>query len=154
MTENRSAYLDALHILARRDLSTAECRERLARKGHAIDEIDSALERLAAGRALDDLRVARAFARTAIKIKGRGPLRIERELQARGIDRDIAAEALADACADEDEPTMIARAIRKRLRGRALSNDRAESARLFQHLVRQGYTPSAIVAELRKLRDN
>ena len=66
----------------------------------------------------------------------------------------MAADALSAAFGDTDESALVARAIQKRLRGRALPNDRAESARVFQHLVRQGYPPAVIVAELRKLRDN
>jgi regulatory protein len=141
-------------MLARRELSVAECRSRLARKEHAEAAIDAAVARLIEAGALDDRRVARAFARTAINVKGRGRLRIERELQAKGIDRAVAAEAVAEAFGDSDEAALVARAIQKRLRGRSLPADRAESARLFQHLVRQGYPPAVIVAELRKLRDN
>ena len=46
---------------------------------------------------------------------------------------------------------MVARAIQKRLRGRTTLKDRAESARLYQYLMRQGYTPAAVVAALRKI---
>jgi regulatory protein len=141
-------------MVARRELSVAECRARLALKEHPQQEIDAAVTRLVETGVLDDRRVARAFVRTAVNVKGRGRLRIQRELQAKGIDRAIAAEALADALAESDESGTVARAIEKRLRGRTLPPDRAASARLFQHLLRQGFTPSVVVAELRKLRDN
>jgi regulatory protein len=154
VTERRSAYLDALHMVARRELSVAECRVRLARHAHSEQEIEAALARLIEAGVLDDRRVAGAFVRTAANLKNRGRLRIQRELQTKGIDRDVADEALAEALAGADEGAMVARAIEKRLRGRTLGPDRAASARLFHHLVRQGYTPSVVVAELRKLRDN
>ena len=141
-------------MLARRELSVAECRTRLARREHSDAAIDAAVARLLEAGALDDRRVARAFARTAVNVKGRGRLRIERELQAKGIDRAVAAEAVAETFGGADEGVMVARAIQKRLRGRAVPTDRAESARVYQHLVRQGYPPALIVAELRKLRDN
>ena len=73
-------------MLARRELSVAECRSRLARKEHSEGEIDAAVARLIEAGALDDRRVADAFARTAINVRGRGRLRIQRELQAKGID--------------------------------------------------------------------
>ncbi len=152
MTDRRSAYLDALHLLARRELSVAECRTRLASKEHPREEIDAAVAHLIETGALDDRRVARAHARTALNVKGRGRLRIQRELQEKGIAREVAAEALAEVFGDADERAMVARAIQKRLRGRTVLKDRAESARLYQYLMRQGYTPAAVLAELRKLR--
>ena len=152
MTDRRSAYLDALHLLARRELSVAECRSRLADKSHPDDEIDAAIAHLLETGGLDDGRVARAYARTAVNIKGRGRLRVQRELHEKGIPRDVAAAALAEVFGDADERSMVARAIQKKLRGRTVVTDRAESARLYQYLMRQGYTPAAVMAALRKLR--
>jgi regulatory protein len=148
----RAAYLDGLHLLGRRELSVAECRTRLADKEHPEDEIDAAIARLIETRALDDQRVARAYARTSINLKGRGRLRVQRELQHKGISQDIAAEAVAEVLGDADEQMMVARAIQKRLRGRTVLKDRAESARLYQYLMRQGYPPEAVITELKKLR--
>jgi regulatory protein len=152
VTDRRSAYLDALHLLARRELSVTECRTRLASKEHPQEEIDAAVAHLIETGALDDRRVARAHARTALNVKARGRLRIQRELHEKGIAREVAAEALAEVFGDADERGMVARAIQKRLRGRTVLKDRAESARLYQYLMRQGYTPAAVLAELRKLR--
>jgi regulatory protein len=152
VTERRSAYLDALHLLARRELAVAECRARLTDKDHPAKEIDAAVAHLIETGALDDQRVARAYARTALNVKGRGRLRVQRELQEKGIGKDIAAAAVAEVFGDADERTMVARAIQKRLRGRSVLKDRAESARLYQYLMRQGYTPAAVIAELRKIR--
>jgi regulatory protein len=152
VTERRSAYLDGLHLLARRELSVAECRARLADKEHPGQEIDAAITHLIETRALDDNRVARAYARTALSIKGRGRLRVQRELQAKGIGRDVVAAAVAEVFGDADEGSMVTRAIQKRLRGRTVLKDRAESARLYQYLMRQGYTPAAVMTALRKLR--
>jgi len=52
------AYLDALRMLARRELSEAQIRQRLARREHEPDLIDEAAARLKEERALDDVRVA------------------------------------------------------------------------------------------------
>jgi len=152
VADRRSAYLDALHLLARRELAVAELRARLADKEHPGDEIDAAVARLLETGGLDDARVARAYARTAVNIKGRGRLRVQRELNDKGIPRDVAAAALAEVFGDADERAMVARAIQKRLRGRTTVKDRAESARLYQYLMRQGFTPAAVMAALRKLR--
>jgi len=150
--DRRSAYLDALHLLARRELSVDECRQRLLDKDHPAEDVDAAIAHLLETGGLDDARVARAYARTAVNIKGRGRLRVQRELNDKGIPRDVAAAALAEVFGDADERAMVARAIQKRLRGRTTVKGRAESARLYQYLMRQGFTPAAVMAALRKLR--
>ena len=102
--------------------------------------------------ALDDRKLALAHARTAVEIKGRGRLRVVRELQARGVDKEIAAEAVAEVFGEKDERSLVARALQKKLRGRPRPADAAEYARLYQYLMRQGFTPAVVVDTLRKLR--
>jgi regulatory protein len=145
-----SAYLDGLRLLGRRELSVAQLRARLLDREHPAEEVDAALAHLLETRALDDGRVARAFARTAVKVKGRGRLRVMRELHAMGIARDVVAEAVAEVFGDLDERALITQALQKKLRGRPRVADAAENARLYQYLMRQGFTPAAVVAALRK----
>ena len=146
-----SAYLDGLRLLGRRELSVKELRDRLIDREHPADEIERAIEHLLETRALDDARVARAYARTAAGVKGRGRLRVMRELSAMGIAKDTAGEALAEVFADVDERAVIARALQKKMRGRPRIANVAEHARLYQYLMRQGFTPAGITAALRKL---
>ncbi len=144
-----SAYLDGLRLLARRELSVKELRDRLVAREHPAEEIDRAIEHLLETQALDDVRVARAYARTASKVKGRGRLRVMRELNAMGIAKETASEAVADVFADLDERSLIAKALQKKMRGRPRIANAAEHARLYQYLMRQGFTPAGIVAALR-----
>ena len=146
-----SAHLDGLRLLARRELSVKELRDRLADREHPADEIDRAIEHLLSTQALDDARVARAYARTAANVKGRGRLRVMRELNAMGIAKEAASEALAEVFADVDERSLIAKALQKKMRGRPGIANAAEHARLYQYLMRQGFTPAGIVAALRKV---
>lgn len=148
--ERRSAYLDALHLLAARELTVAECRARLLDRDHTEDEIDVAIGHLLDTGGLDDGRVARTYARTAAQVKGRGRLRVQRELAARGVERDVVNEVLAEVFGDLDERRLVAEALRKRLRGRTSVADRAEAARLYQHLLRQGFSPGVVAAVLRQ----
>src|SRR5215471_8058237 len=133
-----SWYSDALNLLARRELSARQLRERLGEGEHGRDEIERAIEHLLETRALDDARVAAAYVRTALKIKGRGRLRIQRELSEMGIERDVAAEAIAEAFGDVDERALIAQAIRKKLHGKPKLASQAEYARVYQFMMRQG----------------
>ena len=149
-----SAYLDALHLLSRRALTVAECRARLADRGHASEQIDAALEHLRETGGLDDGKVARALAQTGVEIKGRGRLRIQREILARGVDQETASRAVAEVFEDRDERTLVNRAVQKKLRGRPRPTTPAELARLYQHLMRKGFTPAVISAAIRRLRGN
>ena len=145
-----SAYGDALKLLARRELSAAGVRSRLLDREHTPEDTDAAIARLLENGALDDRRVARAYACTASKIKGRGHLRVTRELQAMGIAREVVAEAIAEVFGDLDEPLLIDKAIQKRLRGKVVKTVQ-ERARLYRFLMRQGFAPAAISAALRRL---
>ncbi len=146
-----SAYIDGLKLLGRRELSVQQLRSRLIDREHTPEEADEAVAKLLENGALDDRRVARAYARTASKIKGRGRLRVTRELQALGISRDIVAEAVADVFSDLDERALIDRAIQKKLRGGKKPSTMQERARLYQFLMRQGFTPAAVSTALRRI---
>jgi SOS response regulatory protein OraA/RecX len=139
-------------MLARRELSVSGVRARLHDRGFPAEEIDAAIARLLDSGALDDRRVARAHARTAATVKGRGRLRVMRELQHMGIAGDVAAEALGDVFGELDERSLIGRALQKKLRGRTKLKDPNEYGRLYQYLMRQGFSPAGVVAALRRFR--
>jgi SOS response regulatory protein OraA/RecX len=96
--------------------------------------------------------VAAAYVRTALKVKGRGRLRIQRELQEMGVERDVASGALAEGFGDVDERALIAAAIKKKLRGTPKISTAAEYARVYQFLMRQGFSPAGVTAALRAYR--
>src|SRR4026209_2985952 len=146
-----SAYTDALHLLARREPTEKELRDRLLDRDHPRDEIDRVITHLLESKALDDGRVARAYARTAAGVKGRGRLRVMRGLNVMGIARETATEAVTEVFADVDERALITKALQKKMRGKSRISDAREHARLYQYLMRQGFTPAAIVAALRKI---
>jgi regulatory protein len=144
------AYVLALGWLARRELTEKQIRQRLARRGLEPDTVNDAVTRLKAERAIDDTRVAGAFARTAVRLKGRGPMRLERDLQALGIERGAAKAAVRDVLADTDEKTLARQALARRWR-RAERPEPADAARLYRALLRQGFGPSATRAALTAL---
>lgn len=139
-------------MLGRRELSVQMLRGRLLEREHPREDVDRAIELLLENRALDDGRVAGAYVRTALKVKGRGRLRIQRELRMMGIPKDIAAEALAEAFGEVDERTLIAKALQKKLRHNQKIATPAEYARVFQFLMRQGFSPAGVTAVLRARR--
>ena len=150
--DKRSAHTEGLRLLAGRELSVEGVRARLEDRGYARDEIADAITRLLASGALDDGRVARAFARTAATVKRRGRLRVMRELLQMGISTEIASAALGEVYGEIDERTLIDEALRKKRRGRPTLPDRHEYARTYQFLLRQGFSPAGVAAALRKIR--
>jgi regulatory protein len=139
-------------MLGRRELSVQQLRDRLLEREHDREDVDRAIDLLLENKALDDARVAAAYVRTALTIKGRGRLRIQRELQMMGIAKEIAAGALAEAFGEVDERTLIAKALQKKLRNNQKIATPAEYARVFQFLMRQGFSPAGVTAVLRRHR--
>lgn len=145
---DRTAYVDALRLIARRELSVQQMRDRLRDREHAAEDVERAIALLIENRVLDDRRVAAAFVRTALEVKGRGRFRVQRELQAMGIDNDVAAEALAEGFGAVDERGLVAQALKKKLRGKKITTP-AEYGRVYQFLMRQGFSPAVVSAALR-----
>ena len=147
-----SAYLDALRMLARRELSEAQVRQRLARRGESQASIDDAVARLKADRSLDDERVAGAIARTETSVRGRGKRRVLQQIEAAGIAKSIAARAVDDLFQDVDADALLSASLSKRLRGRERIADDREFQRLYRYLTAQGFDSDRIVAHLKKHR--
>jgi regulatory protein len=142
-------YLTALKMLARRELSEAQLRQRLARRQHDPEAIEAALARLKADRSLDDERVAGAIARSETSLKKRGKHRVTRQIEAAGIASSIARRVVDETFATIDGDALLTQALTKRLRGRTRIEDDKEFNRLFRYLVAQGFEPGRVIALLR-----
>ncbi len=143
-----SAYIDGLKMLGRRELSEAQIRQRLARKEHQADEIDEAVERLRSERAIDDVRVAEAIARTETSIRRRGKLRVRLQIERAGIAKTIARRAVDDVFGALDPEAHIEAALNKRLRGRTAIADDREFQRLYRYLTAQGFESDQVMKAL------
>jgi len=141
-----SAYQTAVRLLARRELSTGQLRDRLAQRELPPSEIEAAITRLTRERAVDDARTALAYARRAADVKLRGQSRARREIEAMGIDPATARRAVAEVFDEVDEESVLERAITKRLDGPI--RDRVQFRRLYQALLRQGFPPDRVAAAL------
>ena len=144
------AYVTALGLLARRELAEAQLRTRLATRKFKDDEIDAAMTRLRRERALDDRRTALACARTQVRIKHRGRARVVRHIEALGINRDIAREAVAEVFAELDENALLEQALDRRLRHGLSLSDPAVFRRVHRYLLGQGFDPGRVTELLRR----
>ena len=142
-------YLTALKMLARRELSEAQLRQRLLRRQHHPDAIEAALTRLKSERNLDDERVAGAIARSETNLKKRGRFRVTRQIEAAGIASSIAKRVVDETFAAIDGDALLTQALARRLRGRTRIDDDREFQRLYRYLVAQGFEPDRVMALLR-----
>jgi regulatory protein len=140
----------ALLLLGRRELSSFQLRDRLRRKGFPDSIIDQAFADLAATGALDDGRAARAQARHDLVVRRHGRARALQHVQAMGVDRDTAREAVAAAFDDVDETKMIEEAVSRRLRGAPFPTDPQAVRRLQGWLLRQGFEGDKVRQILRR----
>jgi regulatory protein len=128
----------ALRLLNVRERSRAELRIRLRQKGFAPDVIETVLDPLHEAGLQDDRRFAESFAESAAS-RGMATRRIQGELRARGVSKEVAAIA-----ATEDPESERARALEAALRRAARMRDLPTEARLRRltgFLARRGFEP-------------
>ena len=156
-----NCYQSALRILSYRFNSVAELRTKLRAKRFEAADIDDALARLADEGWLDDARFAGAFVRTR-QSKKIGTRRIERELQAAGVDRETVQRAIRENTDPEREREDLTAAYAKRRRilirrhgAEYLESDEARK-KLTAFLLKQGYDAAlirSVVKETPELED-
>lgn len=135
----RSAYQRGIDLLARREYSQRELRQRLTARGHDAGEADAALGALTAHQYQSDARYAEMLARGRVA-QGYGPRRIRMELAAQGITR-ACAQAVMDAL-DHDWAQAAADLLRRRY-GAALHTADGR-ARAAQFLLRRGFDAATV----------
>jgi regulatory protein len=132
----------ALALLARREHSGAELREKLAAKGFSADLINTTLSDLDREGWLKDERFVEAFIRTR-RERGDGPVKIRAELRERGIG-DVLIAAHLDA-RDPAWQQYLERLWVKRFRAKRPA-DFAEKGRQMRFFQGRGFTVEQIRA--------
>lgn len=139
------AYDKGLGLLGRREHSARELKSKLARKGHAKEDISSAIGRLRDRSYQSDDRFGISIARTRVA-QGYGPARIRAELKSHGL-ADAAVRAAIEA-ADADWLAVAAAQLKRRF-GTKPAADREERGRRVQFLLRRGFDPATVRAVTR-----
>jgi regulatory protein len=127
----------ALVFLSYRPRSEKEVRDRLRRGGFEQDAIEHAIARLHEWRYLDDADFARRWVENRTAHRPRGRRLLQQELRHKGIDVEIAREAIDDA--DLDETGAAEALARRRLPAYAGDEPAAIRRRLGAYLARRGY---------------
>lgn len=135
-----------MRLLGRRAHSRAELQRKLGRRGYEEAEIERALARLTELGYVDDRAFAGAHVRR--RSSGLGPRALAAELSARGVDRAIAADAVAAV----DGEAQLASAIRLAERAcarRELAGYRQMLDVVGPKLLRRGFAPGVVRAACR-----
>jgi regulatory protein len=136
----------ALRLLSYRPRSESELEGRLRQAGHPAAASHAAVERCRELGYLDDRAFAVSFVRDRLRLKPKGRRALRSELYRKGIDRDVAEEAIDAGFSDVgiDEADAARRLARKRAKAlRRLEPDVARR-RLTGFLSRRGFPPSAV----------
>ena len=140
MTEPQSQSslirMKAMDLLARREHSFFELKSKLLKKDFNEEQVVTELNRLIDENLLSDSRFTEAFILSR-KEQGKGPLRIESELQQRGIDDALISSHLANV--DENEWSEIAcDALEKKL-GKGKQVDYDKKLKFMRFLSNRGF---------------
>jgi regulatory protein len=131
----------ALDMLAFRARATRELRIALLRKGEDAANVEHAMERLQVMGLLDDAAYSRQYAHAKITGPGFSRRRLQAELAKRGVARDVADTAIADALAEDDvdSEAILERVATKKLRSLERLDEPTRRRRLYEFLARRGY---------------
>lgn len=145
----RRAYNKGLDLLSRRPHGTKELVKKLCEKGHEKESAEKACDRLLELGLLNDEEFARLLANELYERKGYGIKRIKQELIFRGIEREIAENAIESL--DIDTQTRIILVIKKKYLNKI--NDEKGIKRAVDGLIRLGYSYSDIKTALNSISE-
>jgi regulatory protein len=135
---------------------TAKTRQQLAdllaRRGIPEEAADAVLDRFTEVGLVDDAAFARAWVGSRQSGRGLARRALRAELRAKGVDADVAAEAVA-LVDDDDERAAAAELVRRRLAGMHRLDRATATRRLMGMLARKGYSGGLAAAVVREALD-
>jgi len=151
LAEVEATYRTALRAVERRSFARADLGRRLRRKGHAPEAIERALGRLAEHGFLDDVAFAASYIETRAA-RGRGPLRLARDLAAMGVERSVIDRALVAHAGSADTAGDIPRVLAgKRAAQLGDLPRQVRRRRVLAYLARRGFSGREVTEMVGKL---
>lgn len=133
----RTILLDQLTGRAR---SRKELADKLAQKNVPVELATRLLDRFEEVGLVDDAAFARSWVEGRHASRGLAPRAIAQELRRKGVDDEVAREALDELDGEEQEETARL-LVRKKLRSLGRFDDVTKTRRLVGLLARKGYAP-------------
>jgi regulatory protein len=124
----------------------------LAKREVPEDAAEAVLDRFGEVGLIDDAAFARAWVSSRQSGRGLARRALQAELRAKGVDPDVAAEAV-DVVGDDDERATARVLVERRLRGMTRLDRATATRRLIGMLARKGYGGGLAAAVVREALD-
>ena len=131
----------AMDLLARREHSEQELRQKLRSREYEADAIDEVLQELISDRLQSDERFTEAYVNHRFNA-GVGPFKIRHELRQKGI-ADLLADEFLDLLSERWEQLMMQQRVRKY--GEVIPADYAERMKQARFLQNRGFSPESVM---------
>ncbi|MDV6275673.1 recombination regulator RecX [Rhodococcus erythropolis] len=128
-----------LRLLTDRARSRSELETKLSGRGFEPEIITSVLDRLQEIGLIDDADFANQWVHSRHTYSGKGKRALAVELRLKGIDQDVASEALSQID-PEDERERAAELVRRKLKNKPVDDRDKVARRLVSMLARRGYS--------------
>lgn len=142
--ELQQLHNQAIALLAGREHSRQELRNKLLRYSDDSALLEQVLEQLQADNLQSDARYADSFVRSRIS-RGQGPLRIRQELRQRGVEHSLIEQVLQD---NEVDWAALALAQRRKRFGREPVSEPKAYARQSRFLAYRGFSHDQVRSAL------
>jgi regulatory protein len=142
--DEEAAFRTTLRFLERRPFACRNLARRLVLKGHPPEAAEAAIARAERAGLLNDAQFALHYVQTR-SARGRGPLRLRRDLALLGVERAVVDRALAEAFGADGSDAPSAEALaRKRLAQLKGLPRPVQRRRLLAYLGRRGYAGDGV----------
>ena len=131
----------AMDLLARREHSEQELRQKLKSREYEAAAIDEVLQELISDRLQSDERFTETYVNHRFNA-GVGPLKIRYELRQKGI-TDLLADEFLEPLSDRWDQLMVQQRVRKY--GEAIPVDYAERMKQARFLQNKGFSPESVM---------
>jgi len=142
----------AIRFLETRHRSVAEVRRRLGSAGYQSELIEAAITRLTDVGLLNDLEFARMWVRSRDASRPRGEQALRRELQLKGLERELIAGVLEERAAGAPPDRAAAERLLQRRRAslERIPDVADRRRRAYALLARNGFDPEACSEAVRR----
>ena len=143
----------ALRVLGQRAHSSAEVKQKLARRAASIADVSAAMTKLREYGLTDDKKFSEAFASSRLDNHGLGRFRVLRELQSKRVARTVAETAVEKAFSGTDELNLVEQFLKRKYRNKDLFVFLREDKNLasaYRKLRVAGFSSSASLSVLKR----
>jgi regulatory protein len=152
-TGSQQAISVAVRLLARRDHTRYEIRQKLKRRGFGSDEILAAVAECERLNYIDDERTARVYIGQLVR-RGFGFRRIAIELKKKGLQGRRIEDILEQQRAEIDEREIARRVLQKKMKSFERETERKKRRdKIYRFLDYRGFSRSIISELIRELTD-